>query len=70
MESRAPKLTMILEYVGPGRGPEAYQLWACRGAAKGCRKHELKKRHCKDCVLPDQNDTLGDVATRLERGDA
>lgn len=70
MAAREPKLEMILEYVGPGKGPDAYQLWACRGEAKGCRKHQRKKRHCANCILPDENDTLEEVMTRLKRGDA
>ena len=63
------QLTMILEYVGPGKGPEAYQLWACRGERKGCRKKQLKKRHCTDCILPELTETLEQVVKRLERGD-
>lgn len=71
MEKRSPKLEMILEYVGPGKGPEAYQLWACRGIGKGCNRRVKKtKRHCADCFLPDENDTIGEVAKRLQRGDA
>ena len=70
METRAPKLTMILEWVGPGKGPEAYQLWACRGEKKGCRKKQRKMKHCADCFLPDANDTIGEVEKRINRGDA
>lgn len=66
-----PKLTMIPEYVGPGKGPDAYQLWACRGEKKGCKRHVKKtKRHCPDCFLPDDKETVGEVVKRLERGDA
>lgn len=70
MGKRAPKLEMILERVGPGNGPEAFQLWACRGARKGCPKKRKKQKHCPDCILPDPNDTLGSVVDRIERGDA
>lgn len=61
---------MILEYVGPGKGPDAYQMWACRGEKKGCRKKQRKSKHCADCFLPDENSTLGEVVDRIERGDA
>ena len=61
---------MILEYVGPGKGPEAYQLWACRGEKKGCDKHKKKNKHCADCILPAETDTLEEVVKRLGRGDA
>lgn len=64
------KLEMILEYVGPGKDAAAYQLWACRGKKKGCNKFLRRKKHCKDCILPDESDTLEEVTKRLERGDA
>lgn len=68
---KEPELEFIMEWVGPGKGPDAYQMWACRGERKGCKKRVLKtKRHCADCVLPDMEDTLGEIIKRLERGDA
>jgi hypothetical protein len=69
--AKGPELELILEWVGPGKGPDAYQLWACRGERKGCKKRVLKtKRHCADCVLPNLDDTVGEVMKRLKRGDA
>ena len=68
--SAEPKLTMILEYVGPGKGPDAYQLWACRGEKKGCKKKQRKNKHCADCFLPNENATIGEVEKRINRGDA
>jgi len=61
---------MILERVGPGNRPDAFLMWACRGARKGCPKKLKKRKHCPDCILPDQNDTLGEVLDRINRGDA
>lgn len=65
-------LDLILEYIGgPSRDPNSYQLWACRGAKKGCKKRVNKtKRHCQDCVLPDMTDTIVEVMKRIERGNA
>lgn len=72
MEPRAPKLEMILEYVGPGKGDDAYQLWGCRGAGKGCKRRVKKtKRHCADCLhADDMSETIGDFKNRLDRGNA
>lgn len=72
MPKHEPELDFIMEYVGgPSRDPNSYQLWACRGARKGCTKRVLKtKRHCQDCYLPNMDDTLGEIMRRLERGDA
>lgn len=65
------ELETILEWVGPGRGPEAYQMWVCRGEKKGCKKRRLKtKRHCSDCFLPDEKQTLDQVIKQRDRGDA
>lgn len=69
-------MEFILEWVGRSgtahdNNPENYQLWACRGEKKGCKKRIHKtKRHCADCVLPDENSTLEQVQKMLERGDA
>lgn len=62
---------MILEYVGPGKGPDAYQLWACRGESKGCSKKRKKQKHCAECVAcHDMRETLEELLQRMERGDA
>lgn len=68
----AQKLDFILEYIGgPKDAEDSYQLWACRGENKGCKKRQFKThRHCADCVLPDPKDTVGEVAKRISRGDA
>jgi trimethylamine:corrinoid methyltransferase-like protein len=72
MAAKEADIEFILEYIGgPSRDPNSYQMWACRGAKKGCKKRVKKtKRHCADCVLPDMEDTVGEVMKRLERGDA
>lgn len=70
------KLTLILERVRPGKRPECFKFWACRGANKGC---DLKKvqsdrgrgKHCPDCVPCDNwQETLGHLLDRVNRGDA
>lgn len=65
-------LKMILERIGPGSGPENFQMWACRGEGRGCKRntHRNAAKHCEDCFLPDENETLGDLQKRLKRGDA
>lgn len=49
------------------------QLWACRGAGKGCprNKHRRSKTPCADCFGPlPPNWTLEQVQRRLKQGDA
>lgn len=67
----APML-FILEYImGPNDDPDSYKLYACRGEKKGCKKRRLKtKRHCADCYLPDEDDTLEEVKNKMMRGNA
>ncbi len=65
----APKLETILARDAAGK----LRLWACRGAGKGCErnKHRRKTKPCEDCFGPLPEDmTLGEVAERLQRGDA
>lgn len=49
-------------------------LAACRGLNKGCaklRSDKHLKKPCPDCVrLDNPNETLGEVAERLSRGDS
>lgn len=51
-----------------------FHLAACRGNAKGCNvqsKQRQKLGPCPDCVpCEDPNETLEQVAGRLNRGDA
>lgn len=71
MREPEPELELILEWVGPGKEPEDYRLYACRGVRKGCKRRVLKThRHWADCVLPDLDDTIGEIQKRLQRGDA
>lgn len=66
-------LQMILERIAPGGDPDCFQLWACRGEGRGCKRngHREKKKHCEDCVLAgDPNETLEHLQARLDRGDA
>lgn len=65
-----PKLDMILEKTSAG----SYQLWACRGEGKGCKRNTFRdkqfKKHCDDCFLCDPKDTIGDVMEKMAKGDA
>lgn len=70
------KLTMILERIRPGKQPDCFRLWACRGANKGCtlnqqRSKRARGKRCPDCVpCDDMQETLGHLVDRLNRGDA
>lgn len=65
-------LLFVMEYVGgPKDDPDSFKLWVCRGEKKGCKKRRLKtKRHCADCYLPSEDDTLEEIKTKMMRGDA
>lgn len=65
-------ITFILEYRGPGKGPETYDLYFCRNHdPKRCGKHQKKGRHCADCYLPSDYDiTLGEIYDKIKKGDA
>ena len=65
-------IRMILERIGPGTAPENFQMWACRGEGRGCTRnlHRKSAKHCQDCVLADENETIGDLQKRMKRGDA
>ena len=71
-----PKLNLILERIRPGKRPDCFRLWACRGEAKGCSLQQQKSkrgkgRHCPDCVACDDDlETLGHLVDRLNRGEA
>jgi len=62
----------ILERIKPGKTPDCFQMWACRGAGKGCKRNATRAvaKHCDDCILPDENETVENVKKRLDRGDA
>jgi len=69
--TKDPDLKLILERIGPGNSPDAFRFWACRGARKGCPKKLKKQRKCPDCVpCDDEQETLGHLVDRLNRGDA
>ena len=63
------KLQMILEKIQEGDEPSCFQLWACRGEGRGCRRNifRSKKKHCEDCVLARNEETLGELVKRIER---
>ena len=66
-------LHFTLEKIGPGRGPENYMLFACRGEGRGCprNKYRQRKKHCDDCLpAADEHETVGQFKARLERGNA
>jgi len=50
-----------------------FQMFACRGEGKGCKRNRFLKRKkpCRDCVGPlDEKLTIGEVQRILKRGDA
>jgi hypothetical protein len=64
-----PKLNMILARDGAG----AFQLWACRGHGKGCKRNLFRKstKPCDDCMGPlPPTVTIGEVYRRMQKGDA
>lgn len=47
------------------------RLWVCRGPGKCTARHpEIRKLRCPDCYLPRDEQTLGEVAEHLVKGDA
>lgn len=70
--AQAPKVEFIMERVGPGNTVHDFAMWACRGEGRGCKrnKHRTKAKHCEDCLPTNDNDTVGEIAERLKRGDA
>ena len=62
------KLAMILYRDADGE----LKLWACRGVGRGCKRNRFRKSiPCEDCVpAHDENETLGELRDRVERGDA
>lgn len=70
MTAREGDLTLIL-YRPPG--VSKWEMWACRGAGKGCKRNKTRKnlKPCEDCFGPLPEDmTLEEVTERLSRGDA
>ncbi len=49
-----------------------YDLLACRGEGKGCKRNKFReaKAGCEDCVLADPKETMGELQARLKKGDA
>lgn len=52
-----------------------WKLAFCRGKARGCEvvnlQEQSKRGPCSQCmVAEDENETLGDLVARMERGDA
>lgn len=70
--SKAPDLQFILERVKPGNTDDCFKMWACRGEGRGCSRNRYRKqkKHCADCVMADEKETIGDLQRRLRRGDA
>lgn len=66
------KLQMILEKVHEGDSPSCFQLWVCQGEGRGCKRNKFRsaKKHCDDCVLARDEETLGDLVERVQRGNA
>lgn len=70
------RLNLIMERIRPGKRPECFRLWACRGEHKGCTREQMRSkrgagRHCADCVpADDMQETLEHLVDRLNRGEA
>jgi hypothetical protein len=64
----APKLELVVEKLINGQ----LVAYACRGVGRGCKRNKLRERkvHCDDCVLCDDQESLGELVERLRRGDA
>jgi len=63
------KLELILHKNKVGE----FEMWACRGAGKGCsrNKYRMSKKPCTDCAGPlPETLTVGEVQEMLKRGDA
>lgn len=67
-----PDLQMILEKVHEGNSPSSFQMWACQGEGRGCTRNKFRtrKKHCEDCVLARDEETLGELKERIRRGNA
>jgi hypothetical protein len=48
------------------------EMWVCRGSGKGCSRNRYRssKKHCEDCFRCSDEETLGQVRARLNRGDS
>ena len=50
-----------------------FEMWACRGEGKGCKRNRFLKRKkpCDDCMGPlDEKLTLQETIDKLGKGDA
>ena len=69
MNSESPKMHFILF---KRRGE--FELAACRGQYKGCNvqlKQRQKMGPCEHCIIcEDENETIGQIYDRLQKGDA
>lgn len=70
--SGKPTISLILERIGSGNTTADFRLWACRGEGRGCarNKHRTSAKHCDDCVATIVSETLEELQSRLDRGDA
>lgn len=59
----------ILERVKPGGRPRCFQMWFCRDKGAHCVKQRRISKHCNECILGKPNETLGEIADRIERGE-
>lgn len=67
-----PDIKMFLERIHHTDEPSSFQLWACRGEGRGCRRNSFRthKKHCEDCVLARDDETIQQLMTRIQRADA
>ena len=54
---------LAVERVGPGPGAANFAMWACRGTGKGCKRNLTResRKHCDDCLLMRNEETLQPV---------
>lgn len=66
-------MTSKLELILYKNSADKFELWACRGVGKGCKRNGYrdKKKPCDSCFGPlPETMTLGEVQDKLKRGDA
>lgn len=62
-----------LDFIMVRARDDSFQLFACRGAGKGCTRNRFRstKAPCEDCLpADDPAETVMSFKARLSRGDA
>lgn len=62
-------LTFIMEK--EANSPQGFVLWGCRGEGKGCKRNSYRnvKKHCENCILADESETIEQFQERLQKGE-